>query len=318
MNKCPLEIMIVWFLAALLGVSHAGFAQVTVQLFDVVCSDRESVVLGDVALLEGDPQATERIRALLIRRDLDPGGSVILTSQELMALLPYDAAAFFKGASAVEIVTPRYPDVQRAITRAIQRRYEDMAGDSIQVRVELKPSDQCAEISPWYIGQYSILTNGLLYAGSQVVTIECHRSDGVLNRLHVSVDVTLLARLAISKSLIKRGQVIGLEDVEIVTLDLNSVGQSGLVLHPDCMIGLEASRHIAPNSPIRWDQLRQPSLVHKGKAVEVELRSEYFLVTAQATALENGSLGDEIWIRLGENRKRLRAVVVDTDRVSLQ
>jgi flagella basal body P-ring formation protein FlgA len=52
-------------------------------------------------------------------------------------------------------------------------------------------------------------------------------------------------------------------------------------------------------------------VVHKGEGISLVLGSKNLQIRAAATALESGSPGQTIWVRLEDNGKRLRATVVD-------
>jgi flagella basal body P-ring formation protein FlgA len=51
--------------------------------------------------------------------------------------------------------------------------------------------------------------------------------------------------------------------------------------------------------------------------VEVVVKADNFAIRATAEALQSGSAGDEIWVRLRNNGKRMRAVVLGPAQVAI-
>jgi len=309
--------ILAWIAIPVIFCSIAG-AQATVQLYDIVYMDARPILLGDVADLDGEAETLNRLRQLSLDAVINPDDPTVFTAEKLAHMLPNDMPVYFCGAPAVEIIPWSKRNEFSPVKSAIQRRYEILAGDSLTVQVEIGSSiSWLAENAP-PPQRFRILRQERLIPGSQVVTLESLDGRGKIRRRHVNVKVSLFARLAFPKALIKRGQILKRDDIEVRTVDLKTVGLQGHVLKPDCILGLEASRHLSPSEPIRWDQLRQASLVRKGDGVELVVNSDYYAISTAATALQDGAAGEQIWVRLKENGKRLRAVVVDADHVSLE
>ena len=117
--------------------------------------------------------------------------------------------------------------------------------------------------------------------------------------------------------MIKRGEAIKAGDIESRMTELKANRLLGLVMHPGRLEGLEASRLLSPGTPVRWDHVSFPPDVRKGDGVEVVLQAESYAIKAMAEALQSGSAGDEIWVRLENNQKRMRVTVLGPAQVAL-
>ncbi len=223
-----------------------------------------------------------------------------------------------QGAAAQENFTLQDRRDATLLEEKIASVIQQQGGDSIRVQIRVNDLSGLLDDETEFPVRVTISPLPRLYPGKQVVTLDVRDDTGALKRHYVNVELTLWGKLAFPTRLIKRGEVIHRNDITIRETDLKSVGSRGLVLHPEAIIGLAATRHLSPTSPLRWDQLEAPSLVQKGDRVDVFISADAFSIKTAGTALQTGSLGEKIWVRLEGNGKRMRAVVVDADRVRLE
>jgi flagella basal body P-ring formation protein FlgA len=83
-------------------------------------------------------------------------------------------------------------------------------------------------------------------------------------------------------------------------------------------LSVGTTRAISADTPLRWRDLRAPTAVREWDGVEVIIQAGSAQIKAIATALQSGSPGERIWIRLDENGKRLQARVVEGGIVMLE
>lgn len=213
-----------------------------------------------------------------------------------------------------------FPAQHRAeeILELVRCKYVALAGDSIDVVVEWADAQTDSWLNQLEPSQVSVFPVNLLVPGSQVVTVEIRDKDGKIKRRHLNVIVKLKADLAFPRQVIKRGEKLNEADLKVMSVELGGETITGLACHPQQLVGMEATRCLSPGSPIRWDHVESPSLVQKGREIECLYDSDTFSVKARGTALESGALGDEIWVRLERNGKRIKAVVTGDDQVSFE
>ncbi len=308
------------FIAILLAFSleTRAQAQVTIRLYDLVFVSGGYVLLGDIARMQGDPATIERLRKLQIGSALKRRESRVITADEIRRSLPPEIEAHFFGSPAVEVRPQAYPGEFCTLESAIQRRFSSLGGDSITVNVRLLSDHGSIDGGSAAPLQYSLISDGILVCGKQIVTVECRKPDGNPTRLQIPIEVRLFARLAYAARHIKKGEILQPQDLLIQLVDLSTTGLRGFIFHPQTVVGWEADRHISPQNPLRWDHVRRPAVVRKGDGVELKIEARDYLIRTMATALESGSPGQWIWVRLEESGKRMRAVVVDGATVTLR
>ncbi len=86
------------------------------------------------------------------------------------------------------------------------------------------------------------------------------------------------------------------------------------VLDSEQVIGHLTRRRLSAGTILQRQHLQRPLLVERGQPVTIESRGRGFVVTREGEALEDGSRGETIRVRLSR-RESLRAVVVGDDRV---
>ena len=205
-----------------------------------------------------------------------------------------------------------------AILEMIQDKYVALAGDTIEVEVTWSDGKHDSWIGQTDPSQVSVFPVNLLVPGNQVVTVEIRDKDGKISRRHLNVKVNLKAELAFPKEIIKRGHRLEGEDLDFRSVELGTETIAGLACQPRRLVGMETSRCLSPDSPIRWDHVTPPALVRKGETVECIFDTDTFTIRTQGTALESGAMGEEVWVRLEKNGKRIKAIVIDHDQVSLK
>jgi len=309
---------LLWAAGALLLLHAPVSAQVTVKLYDLVFLTGGRVILGQIAELKGDPLAVDRLNGLQIGPVMKRSESRVVTVEEIKRALPPDVLVQFTGAPAVEVRPGSPPGTYCNLQPTLQRRYTLLGGDSITV--DLRCIDPASGIDPFgaYPVQFLVLSNQLTGPGTQVAMLERRDASGAAQRLYCLVDLNLYARLAFAGKAISRGQVIRAEDLVIRTVNLRETGLAGMLYRSSAAAGMEAARHIAADAALRWDHLRVPALVRKGDGVQLVVERNNLQVSSLVTALQSGSPGDRIWVRVEESGKRLRAVVVDGKCVAME
>jgi len=293
-------------------------AQVNAELFDLVYISGGKVILGQIASLSGDPEAIGKIQDLQIGRTMRRTESRVVTVEEIKRALPAAIEVYFLGAPAVEVRPQALPGEFCNILPLLQRRFACLAGDSITVRItQLGPSDTMNPEGPAPVS-YRLIGEPTLAFGGQVISLERSDGDGQLRRIHGDIELNLFARLAFAGRRLKRGESISAQDLIIRTAELKPSDLSGVVFRPDRIIGWETTRAISPDAALRWRDLRTPTAVREGDGVELIIQAGAAQIKAIATALQSGSPGERIWVRLEENGRRLQARVVEGGIVMLE
>jgi flagella basal body P-ring formation protein FlgA len=89
------------------------------------------------------------------------------------------------------------------------------------------------------------------------------------------------------------------------------------VREPEALIGLVARRTVAAGVPLQLRQFRAERLVKRGQQVVVEARGNQFRATREGKALDHGSRGERVRVRL-PNRETITGVVAGDGKVVVE
>ena len=84
------------------------------------------------------------------------------------------------------------------------------------------------------------------------------------------------------------------------------------------LIGKVARRTLLALQPIAVNSIREPYLVNQGKPVLVVYETRGLTITGQATALENGSVGEDVSLRNTDSGLLIRGTVAPDGSVRLR
>lgn len=115
---------------------------------------------------------------------------------------------------------------------------------------------------------------------------------------------------------IKSKEIIGKEDVTVMTVDVPSLTHD-YFLHQDNVIGKQVLRPLSPRQPIRKIMLDDPPLIHKGDRVMIEVRQGGLLVQAIGLAKAEGKSGDTILVQNKNSGREVIATVLSAGLVEV-
>lgn len=118
-----------------------------------------------------------------------------------------------------------------------------------------------------------------------------------------------------TKAILKQA-VIDKDDVELVYLPYRQI-RKGTLIQLDSAIGMRAKRSIAANSLLTVQQLQPPYLVFKGNRVKIVSQVGSIEVRSIGTALENGTLNQQITVKNNASEKEIKGIVIAPNTVSV-
>lgn len=133
----------------------------------------------------------------------------------------------------------------------------------------------------------------------------------VAGMMHPMVDVPVVVRT------VRRGETIRARDLEMQKIRAHGL-RGAIVRDLEQLIGMTPKRILAPDRPIRTNDVQRPQWVERGKLVTLELRFGAMALTAQGKALDNGSEGDLVRVRNQESNQIVEAEVVGDGRVQVE
>jgi len=110
--------------------------------------------------------------------------------------------------------------------------------------------------------------------------------------------------------------VITKEDIKLVYLPYKSV-RKGTLVQVESAVGMRAKRGIAPNTLLTVRQLQPPYLVFKGNRVKIVTKIGSIQVRSIGTALESGTLNQQITVKNLSSKKEIKGTVIAPNTVSV-
>jgi flagella basal body P-ring formation protein FlgA len=298
----------------LLAASSPAWAQGLVALRERATVSRPVIVLGDVARIDGLPEAqAAELAALELGRAPRPGKERSLSGASVRQLVG-------RSAPGVRVEAPEHVRVERAGREIEPDQVQARLEEAIRSRMPW-PAD-AVELRSWRlperfeVGLAATRTivrfrpdedfSGPLSAELEFVDPQdpaaptLRRSAGV--SIAVRLPVVVLARAA------RRGAPLDESQLELVRRELSRVPRGALRELADAL-GQRPARDLAAGQVLVREALALEPVVQRGDTVVVESGSDALEVRVLARALERGAPGQQIRLENPSTRQRLEAEV---------
>lgn len=126
----------------------------------------------------------------------------------------------------------------------------------------------------------------------------------------------VLKRVPVAKKLIRFGERIQAEDLELMESDITFVKEETPQM--DQLVGLAANRTLSPRMPIILSDMKREPAARRGQVVKALIGDNDFEISINASAEENGFVGDMIKVKNPETQKVMSAIVIDKGVVKVQ
>lgn len=123
-------------------------------------------------------------------------------------------------------------------------------------------------------------------------------------------------QVPVAKKLIRFGERLQAEDLEILDTDVTFVKEETPEMSQ--LVGLIANRTLTPRAPILLSDVKREPAARRGQVVKALIGDQNFEISVNASAEENGFVGDMIKVKNTETQKVMSAVVVDKGVVKVQ
>lgn len=193
--------------------------------------------------------------------------------------------------------------VEASANRYLSNYYQQQYPDA-QIRVHITPVNtalalpDCAD---------TLKVEAPRGSGSRITTrVSCShpRNWG----LFLTAQVEVFRNVVVTRRPVARGQTLGNDDIMMQRLDISDESR-GYFSRPEDVLGLSAGRQLPNGSVLNASVLDQPTLVHRGDAVIIEVAKGTLRLRAQGTALEDGQKGDQIRVKNNRSGQEIKALV---------
>lgn len=133
-------------------------------------------------------------------------------------------------------------------------------------------------------------------------------------QLFLSAKVSQMMSTVIARRQIPAGSLIDGDMLQINRVELNQT-RGRLVQDPQLIVGARVKRSLQPGQILTQHDL---CLVCKGDVVTIEGISTGLSVTTQATALQDGTLGESVKVQNNQSNRVIKAEIVAVKRVAIK
>jgi flagella basal body P-ring formation protein FlgA len=174
-----------------------------------------------------------------------------------------------------------------------------------------KVSIQIGDIDPRTVlracgAMEAFLPNGAQLIGKTSIGVRCNEKPGW--SVFVQATIRVSATLLVASRPLTQNTVLEANDF---SLQEGELGQAGLLTSPAQAIGKTLKFGIGAGQVLRQDMLRAPFVVTQGQTTEVRVRSTGFTVRYSGQAINSGSEGQSVQVRMPSGQVISGAAVAD-------
>lgn len=333
-----------YFVALLLGLAALLLAAGPGEGSTLPILSVRSTVLVDAARVDASsllgPEASPDLRQKLERIQMGvitkPLGEITLQRDELTGLLGPLSESFqlpsrIRFRRRGDLLNGK--DIIEGLRKLCLERFSDVPEDQIEINFRYVPSHLVlpGSLVDWHIEPLSTQRLGML-----LFSLEANSSGGTVRKV-IQVDVARVIEAAKVSKLIKRGQIIGSEDVRPHKVRLRT-DHERLPVALTNVLGRAAATIKSPGSVIREQDLTSaPSvemaasadgsatishrsseskwLVAPGDKVDFSVHSSGLRLVVPARAVQGGNVGEEIKLINLQNQRSISGVITDSGKV---
>lgn len=321
---CPAPIcMILAVLLIIAAAPAAGQPLVKVDVRSNSGVDREMIMLGDIAVIDGDdPQLVGRLKSLAVGRSPLPGSSRNLSAGELtvrMKQAGIDTARIQLNAPAVASVTRNSvtiegPQIQKIVRDFIRQNLPDRRIE-MSIR-EIRVPEKV--VLPGGRVRYEVASGpqGEML-GTFAVAVTFRVNESFEKKVWARVTVDALVEAVVTVRAMGRYRPITADDITVRKIDLSELPVNAIT-DPDDVLGKRTKRAIHSNRVLSTDLVELPPLVKRGDLVTIVAQLEGLKITTLGKVKKKGRQGERIPVLNMDSQKVIFARVVDANTVAVE
>ncbi len=286
--------------------------EVTVVLRPVVSVANERATLGEVAELSGDAAMIAVIRDLSVVELPD------LRERKLEAPDIRQAIGHGVGTSLLVSGATRVTRRGRTITDAeiVQAATAAVLAEGDELVVSTLRSSG-ALIIPDGGSAVTMIAQPLDQSrtGDIPFRVRLMRGEVELARALVSLRVVRHRQMLVAARMLRRGERLGVGDIRTERVAVNRAGTTALT--QDHIIGHEARMDLAEGIPLTAAVIMLPPNVRAGQGIMMQVNTERFQLTAKGQALNDGHIGEVIYVRRETDGRTVRGKIIADGQVLL-
>ena len=153
--------------------------------------------------------------------------------------------------------------------------------------------------------------------GPSVLRAEIHLAGRTARVMSVTADVRFFRRVLVAGRNIRRGDTVGADAVEVAERDVTRL-RHGFYRAAAEVEGMQARRPLHFGDIVSRDHVQPMPVVSRGDELNLVLDGGNMRLTARATALQAGGVGQRIRVRNADSGKVLQGWVADARTVEIR
>ncbi len=134
-------------------------------------------------------------------------------------------------------------------------------------------------------------------------------------QLFMAAEVRLFAPVVISRTSLPRNSVLSPQNLQIKEMDIT--GQDDFFYALNTLTGWTTKRSLAAETILTAGMLKQPTTIQRHDAVLIEAQRNHVVIRVPGTALEEGSIGEQIRVRNDQSGREIKAIVMAPGQVKV-
>ena len=273
----------------------------------------EILLLGEVAQILPDTNENRLLGDLTLFRAPAPGEEELHQAADIRAYVqrtnPDLAEAAWGGAEEVRVIRAGITVDQARIDRILQDYLKAQQDNLTSTTTSLEIVGRIAPfVLPQGKLQVDVIPSDPAIVNSNRFTL-IFRIDGrVVKNLSVRVQMQAMAQLVVATTELRRGQIIGQGDLQLVEAEMARLREPCQDL--DELIGKKVRRTIRAGEPIECYSIEFPPMVQRGELVTIVAAKGSLTISARGLAREDGKKGDVIKVRNTSSQKDVHCRVI--------
>lgn len=223
----------------------------------------------------------------------------------LFALLALGGLAHAGAAQTTEAT--EIQDHDELVTR-VKTFIKQQLGDTLDnpPDIEVSPPDPRLRLADCSRKLEVFLPEGSWLRGKSIIGVRCLARPGW--KIFMTAEVHVYEKVAVAATALKRGEMLGREDIRMVDYDTSRLGQ-GYFSGPGEVVGMVVKRNVVRGTPLTPNMVSAPKLVKRGQKITLLAQNRLLRIRASGTALSDGHQGERIQVRNERSGKVVEGIV---------
>jgi flagellar basal body P-ring formation protein FlgA len=137
-----------------------------------------------------------------------------------------------------------------------------------------------------------------------------------IKRLRVTARVDIYADVVVAKNYLKKGQEIGMKDLQIVNRNISTLAPDVVTRYEE-ILGKRTVLSVNSDEVLRMTMVEVPPLIKKGDRVVLVVESSQFKITSMGESREEGRKGDRVKLVNLSSKKEVFGKILNGNTVQI-